>query len=130
MLNNKICHLIILITLCFFTHNLIGQEKELCKSWKIDYYIVNGKKKLPNIEEKKNIMTFSENGSFKGIEDSFSLNGKWKLDIKKNKIYIIIDDFPEKLILKIIKLDDSSFSWEAKNIDDGTLRKTYMIPIK
>lgn len=130
MFNKKIGQVLLLIALCFFTLNLIGQEKELCKSWKIDYYILNGKKNLPILEENKNIMTFSENGNFTGIEDNFSLVGKWKFDIKKKKIYIIIDGFPEKLILKIIKLDNSIFSWEAVNIDDGTSRKTYMVPIK
>ena len=130
MFNKKIGQVLLLIALCFFTLNLIGQVKELCKSWKIDYFILNGKKNLPFLEENKNIMTFSENGNFTGIEDNFSLVGKWKFDIKKKKIYIIIDGFPEKLILKIIKLDNSIFSWEAVNIDDGTSRKTYMVPIK
>lgn len=129
MLNNKrLSFIFSIITICVFIQNVMGQEKEICKSWKIDYFIVNGKKKLPNVEEKKNSMTFFENGNFTGVEDNFALEGKWKFDAKKKKVYLIIEGFPVKLELKIIKLNEFMFSWEAINTDDGSLRKTYMIP--
>lgn len=129
MSNRKINKAILLLIFIMASSSyMVGQEKEICKSWAIDYYTINGKKKSPNVEEKKNTMTFSNDGSFSGIEENISIKGKWKLDAKKRKLILSITGFPEKMELKIIKINDLIFVWEAKNTDDGSIKRTFMIP--
>lgn len=107
---------------------LNAQEVQLCKSWRIDYSITNGKKEFPNAEGKNNKMTFYSDNKFKGYEDGEAISGKWKLDSKKKKIIIMVDDVPFNLVLKIIKLNESEFVVESKNESDGALKKVFLKP--
>lgn len=120
--------LLLMFSLFAFSHGY-GQEKELCKSWKTDFYIAGGKKQLPNAEEKKNKMTFNSDYTFEGVEEGVAITGLWKFDAKKKKITLKINDFPVNLEMKIITLTENSFVWEARNADDGSFKKTYMVPL-
>lgn len=109
------------ISLCCFS-----QEKELCKTWIIDNSLKN--KTLSNEIDKDYFITFYENNKFESIEDGVSLFGTWKLDVKKMIIILSVDDFPIKLNLKIIKLDNNNLVWSGRNIEDGKIKKIFMKP--
>lgn len=120
--------LMLLVTFVFLTsfNKSDNQESPLCKAWKIDYTLIDGKKELPRVDEKDDKTTFYSNSTFKSFESKDTMTGNWKLDAKNNTITITFKEIPESLVLKIIKINDKELVLESNN--ENIVKRVFLIP--
>ena len=96
--------LIAIFLLCYSKNIAFAQSNDsinklICKEWKIDYYILDSEKILPDSKQKNNCMVFYPNGRMSIKEDGNIKYGKWELIKERKRLMIKYEDNTEDLFI-------------------------------
>ncbi len=81
---------------------------DFCEKWNFQGYIYYGMTFSPEENEKKDYLQFYEDGTFDSIDEEENEKGTWEWMPKSKSLYLYKSKSNKPLILKIIKLTETT----------------------
>lgn len=118
--------------------SLRSKTARVANKWKMDKEFENGVEQTLTAEEKAMTFEFTDDNKVIMLQGAFTVTGKWAFDSKKENITITFDPIVipgvttpyqmEPETLKILKLKETEFWVETKDVKTAIVTKTYFIP--
>ena len=105
------------------TDDLAPKEKMLCKTWKMVSSEQFGVVAKPTEAEKNDSLTFTNDRKVTVTREGKTLQGSWKTNKIQSYIYISVDNSTEKILFKLISVNDKELVYEYQ--DPDLIRTTY-----